>query len=109
MNALYLTIFVLTILFAMENFCSKYLLVNINENTKESFRKTNNEDRTILITNSFRAGNGGANKGNPSKRGPSKGGPTKREPSKNGPIPCKKKKSEECVPADEEGKIWNPL
>ena len=90
MNVLYLTIFVLNTLF--ENLDGKYLLVNINENTTDSFKKTKNVDRKSFITNSFRAGNGGKNKGNPSKgessKGePSKRGPTKEDPCKEGPSP----------------------
>ena len=85
----------------------QYLLVNI----KESFGKTNNVDRKSLIANSFRAGNDGNNKGNPSKGESSKGEPckrghTKEDPCKEGPSPCKKKKGEESAHV-EEGKLSN--
>ena len=98
MNVQYLTILLLNALFLLENLKAKYLLVKIKENTIEGFRKTNNIDR---ITNSFRAGNGKTNKGNPSKgeasKGePSKRGATKQDPSIEGPSPCKKIKGEDC-------------
>ena len=79
MNVVYLTIFVLNTLFHFEKINAKYLLVNINENTTESFRKANNEDRKSLIINSFRAPNWGINKGNPSKGESRKGEHSKRK------------------------------
>ena len=104
MNVLYLIILVSNTLVLHETLNSKYLLVNI----KESFGKTNNVDRKSLIANSFRAGNDGNNKGNPSKGESSKGEPSKRRPRKEdpsieGPSPSKKKKGEESASDKKEG------
>ena len=112
MNVLYLTIFVLIALFVLENCKAKYFLVNINENTAEGFIKTNDVVRNTFITTSFRAGNGGTNKGNPSKVKTSKGEPSKRGPekedlSKERPGPSKKKKREESASDEGEGMFSN--
>ena len=106
MNVLSLAIFIL--IFVLEHLKTNYLLVNINGNTIDSFIRSNNVDRTSLITSEFRAGKGESNRRNPRNGKTIKGAfskrrPNKEEPIQNGPSPCKKKKVEECD--EEEGNV----